>query len=101
MPDLWTKHPDLVRDLLKEAGFQCGVEARFLKGRDPAWTCVFDGPSIKGDLYIHPVEQLRSEAGPGSKTAALDAFGDVGGLALALILGLVAMRCRPGPGSRG
>jgi hypothetical protein len=34
MPDVWTRHPDLVRDLLKEAGFTCGVEPRFLKGRD-------------------------------------------------------------------
>ena len=43
MPDVWTNHPEIVRDLLKEAGFRCGVEGRFLKGRDPAWTCAFDG----------------------------------------------------------
>jgi hypothetical protein len=39
MPDVWTNHPEIVRDLLKEAGFRYGVEGRFLKGRDPAWTC--------------------------------------------------------------
>jgi hypothetical protein len=61
MPDIWTKHPDIVRDLLKEAGFTCGTEPRFLKPRDPAWTCTFDGPRMKGDLYIHPASQLRSE----------------------------------------
>jgi hypothetical protein len=63
MPDIWTKHPEIVRDLLKEAGFTCGTEPRFLKPRDPAWTCAYDGPRMKGDLYIHPARDLRSEAG--------------------------------------
>ena len=61
MPDVWTNHPEIVRDLLKEAGFRCGVEGRFLKGRDPAWTCAFDGKAIYGDLYIHHADALRSE----------------------------------------
>ncbi|MGH7277418.1 MAG: hypothetical protein ACREJG_01880 [Candidatus Rokuibacteriota bacterium] len=64
MPDIWTKHPDIVRDLLKEAGFTCGAEPRFLKPRDPAWTCIYDGRTMKGDLYIHTVESLRG-ATPG------------------------------------
>jgi hypothetical protein len=63
MPDIWTKHPDIVRDLLKEAGFTCGTQARFLKPRDPAWTCIYDGKTMKGDLYIHPASELRSESG--------------------------------------
>jgi hypothetical protein len=37
------------------------VEGRFLKGRDPAWTCAFDGKAMHGDLYIHHADQLRSE----------------------------------------
>jgi hypothetical protein len=28
MPDIWTHHPEIVRDLLREAGFTCGVEPR-------------------------------------------------------------------------
>ena len=79
MPDIWTKHPDIVRDLLREAGFTCGAEPRFLKPRDPAWTCIFDGPRIKGDLYIHPASELRSEA--------TDWTGPVLALALAVIVG--------------
>ena len=63
MPDIWTKHPEIVRDLLKEAGFKCGAEARFLKPRDPAWTCIYDGKTMKGDLYIHNVSTLRSDIG--------------------------------------
>jgi hypothetical protein len=63
MPDIWTKHPEIVRDLLKEAGFTCGAEARFLKPRDPAWTCTYDGKTMKGDLYIHHARELRSESG--------------------------------------
>jgi len=70
MPDVWTKHPDIVRSLLKEAGFTCGVEGRFLKGRDPAWTCIYDGPSMRGDLYIHHVDQMRSSGAPAPSTAA-------------------------------
>jgi hypothetical protein len=63
MPDIWTRHPEIVRDLLKEAGFTCGAEARFLKPRDPAWTCIYDGKTMKGDLYIHHASTLRAESG--------------------------------------
>jgi len=28
MPDIWTKHPEIVRELLKEAGYTCGVQGR-------------------------------------------------------------------------
>ena len=80
MPDVWTKHPDIVRDLLKEAGFRCGAEPRFLKPRDPAWTCTYDGKTMKGDLYIHPASELRGQA------------GDVTGLLLALVIAAVVTR---------
>jgi hypothetical protein len=53
MPDIWTHYPEIVRDLLREAGFTCGVEPRILKGRDPDWTCIVDGNRIAGDIYIH------------------------------------------------
>lgn len=82
MPDVWTKHPDIVRDLLTEAGFRCGVEPRFLKPRDPEWTCAYDGKSMKGDLYIHPAQELRSDV------------GDWTGPLLALAVAAVVMRIR-------
>ena len=104
MPDVWTHHPDIVRDLLKEAGFRCGVEGRFLKGRDPAWTCAFDGKAMSGDLYIHHADQLRSErpldAAPNNPKAALDAIGDWSIPAFALLLGVVGARLWPGPSKR-
>jgi hypothetical protein len=53
LPDIWTEHPEIVRDLLREAGFTCGVEPRVLKGRDPDWTCILDGKNIAGDIYVH------------------------------------------------
>ena len=34
MPDIWTHHPEIVRDLLREAGFTWGAEPRILEGRD-------------------------------------------------------------------
>jgi hypothetical protein len=58
MPDIWTKHPDIVKALLEEGGFQCGVEPRVLKPRDPNWTCIINGEKISGDLYIHPVSEM-------------------------------------------
>lgn len=95
MPDIWTKHPDIVRDLLKEAGFICGVEPRFLKGRDPAWTCTFDGKTIRGDLYIHHVDTLGSELRPNGTLPAgiASPVGGWGTSALALTLvGILAAR---------
>jgi hypothetical protein len=58
MPDIWTKHPEIVRDLLGEGGFQCGVEPRILKGRDPKWTCIVDGKRMWGDLYLHHADEM-------------------------------------------
>ncbi len=58
MPDIWTEHPEIVRDLLQEAGFTCGVEPRILEGRDPDWTCIIDGQRIGGDIYIHQADTI-------------------------------------------
>jgi hypothetical protein len=58
LPDVWTKHPEIVRDLLREAGFTCGVDPRILKGRDPDWTCIIDGKRIGGDIYIHQADTI-------------------------------------------
>ena len=58
MPDVWTDHPEIVRYLLREAGFTCGAEPRILKGRDPDWTCIIDGKRIGGDIYIHQAETI-------------------------------------------
>jgi hypothetical protein len=59
LPDVWTEHPEIVRDLLREAGFSCGVEPRILKGRDPDWTCIIDGQRIGGDIYIHQADAIQ------------------------------------------
>lgn len=94
MPDVWTKHPDIVRDLLKEAGFKCGVEGRFLKGRDPAWTCIYDGKAMKGDLYIHHADKLRSELPLMDDSFAASVFPltpeAIGTSAAVLLFGLIA-----------
>ena len=60
MPDVWTHHPQIVRDLLREAGFTCGVEPRILKGRAPEWTCIVDGKRIAGDIYVHQADTMLS-----------------------------------------
>ena len=62
MPDIWTKHPEIVRDLLGEGGFKCGAEPRILKGRDPNWTCIVDGKRMWGDLYIHHADEMLKVA---------------------------------------
>ena len=92
MADIWTKHPEIVRDLLKEGGFQCGVEPRILKGRDADWTCVVDGKTMRGDLYyIHRVDQVlkmpaQIEKPPGLGMIGTWEFSALGTL-LAIILG--------------
>jgi hypothetical protein len=58
VPDIWTEHPEIVRDLLREAGLTCGVEPRILKGRDPDWTCILDGKNIAGDIYVHQADTI-------------------------------------------
>jgi hypothetical protein len=72
VPDIWTEHPDIVRDLLQEAGFTCGVEPRILEGRDPEWTCIVDGPRIGGDIYIHQADTIL---GASMETVALALLG--------------------------
>jgi hypothetical protein len=58
LPDVWTHHPEIVRDLLQEGGFTCGVEPRILEGRNPDWTCIIDGKNIGGDIYVHQAETI-------------------------------------------
>jgi hypothetical protein len=53
LPDGTTPHPAIVRSLLDAGGFHCGVQPRILEGRDPNWTCIIDGQTISGDIYIH------------------------------------------------
>ncbi|NLE81018.1 MAG: hypothetical protein GX610_15830 [Rhodococcus sp.] len=64
MPDIWAEHPEIVRDLLREAGFTCGTQPRFLPGRDPEWTCTFDGNNIAGDIYIHHLDAVPGDGAP-------------------------------------
>lgn len=96
MPDIWTHHPEIVRDLLREAGFTCGVEPRILKGRDPDWTCIVDGNGVGGDIYIHQAGTTLSAG-----MAAL-VFGLLGVLLLvALSEAWVIIRLRRGPSGHG
>lgn len=94
MPDIWSKHPDIVRDLVKEAGFTCGVPGRFLPGRDPAWTCIYDGVNLRGDLYIHDVARLQSNADPGAGGPLLLGSFEAGALAAAFLLGFFVRSLR-------
>lgn len=92
MPDVWTKHPDVVRDLLKEGGFTCGVAPRILKGRDPAWTCIIDGKRLSGDIYIHHVDKLRKGVGIQDDRLSVQAgMGLVGDWTLPAVVLLVAV----------
>ena len=96
MPDIWTHHPEIVRDLLREAGLTCGVEPRILKGRDPDWTCIVDGNRITGDIYIHQADTTLSAG-----MAAL-VFGLLGVLLLVAVSeASVIIRLRRGPSGHG
>ena len=91
MPDIWTKHPEIVRDLLQVGSFKCGVEPRVLKGRDANWTCIVDGKAMSGDLYVHHVEEILKGPTAVERPQGMDSIGGwefiVLGVLLAIILG--------------
>ncbi len=90
MPDIWTKYPEIVRDLLKEGGFQCGVEPRILQGRDPKWTCIVDGKNMWGDLYIHPVSEILKVPPQAEKPQGSSALGSWEFVLLGVLVVIVA-----------
>lgn len=55
MPDIWTKHPEIIRRVLEEAGFQCGVTPKILTTRKPQETCRFEKEGLVAEFYVHPV----------------------------------------------
>lgn len=58
-PDIWTKNPEIVLDVLQKAGFECGVRPTILaekeKGieRRPENTCRFTWKDGYAEFYIH------------------------------------------------
>lgn len=60
-PDIWTKHPDIILDVLQKAGFKCGVRSTILpekeKGikRKPENTCRFEWEDGYAELYVHKI----------------------------------------------
>ena len=91
MPDIWTKHPDIVRDLLQAGSFKCGVEPRILKGRDANWTCIVDGKTISGDIYVHRVEEILKGSSGVERPGGIGTFGGwefiVLGVLFAVVIG--------------
>ncbi|MEM3154748.1 MAG: hypothetical protein QW165_04260 [Candidatus Woesearchaeota archaeon] len=60
-PDIWTKHPGLVRDVLIRAGFECGVKPTILPEkngipRSPEWTCRYTWEKGYAEFYIHQLK---------------------------------------------
>lgn len=52
MPDIWTNYPEIVKEILKEAGFRCGVEPQILP-RAASDTCRFIKEGFLGEIYVH------------------------------------------------
>jgi len=82
MPDIWTKHPDVVKRLLEAGDFECGKEPRIFKDRDPESTCIVDGETIYGDLYVHHISELPEK--PPASVAEFLPF-----LVVGLVLGFI------------
>ena len=60
-PDIWTKHPKIVKEVLQKAGFKCGVKPTILPEkygieRKPEWTCRFKWEGGYAEFYIHKKE---------------------------------------------
>jgi hypothetical protein len=95
LPDVWTEHPEIVRDLLREAGFTCGVKPRILQGRNPDWTCIVDGQNIGGDIYIHPTDTILGVGGAALMFALVGVLLVLVVLALWLAWVIIRMKRRP------
>lgn len=89
MPDIWTSYPEIVRDLLKGGGLKCGVEPRILEGRDPNWTCIVDGKSISGDLYIHHLDEIKNLPASAAEPQGWSIVGGWESIALGGLLAVV------------
>lgn len=66
MPDIWTKHPDIVLDTLQKAGFMCGIRPTILPEKEngierkPENTCRFGLNDSYVELYIHKILSERN-----------------------------------------
>jgi hypothetical protein len=59
MPNIYTPHPDIVLNLLRDAGFQCGIEAkRILVTCPTAQFCAHYGQQYYGELCVRSVHEL-------------------------------------------
>jgi len=61
MPDIYTHRPDIVKQILEEAGFRCGIQPRILP-RLPEETCTFQGKNLYGEIYVHSVETFAQDS---------------------------------------
>ena len=62
LPDIWTEEPEIVRDLLREAGFTCGVEPRVLQDETPNGPASLTEATSRGISTSTMSTQLQAKA---------------------------------------
>jgi len=78
MPDIFTSRPDIVKKVLKDAGFESQVQPTIIKERPAEITFRFNGKGYYAELYIHDMAEVQS-------------FPDVASLAVGILIGSVAV----------
>ena len=86
MPDIYTPRPDLVKQVLKDAGFECQVQPTIIKDRPAENTFRFHGKGYYAELYVHDLGEVPGHALPRFPEAASLGVGIFIGAAVALVV---------------
>lgn len=81
MPDIFTTRPDIVKQVLKDAGLEAHVQPTIIKDRPAEITYRFNGKGYYAELYVHDLAEVSKGT----------AFPDAASLAVGFIIGAVAV----------
>jgi len=58
MPDIYTKRPDIVSSVLKDAGFENPTQPKIFTQRTPEQTYRFGGKDSFTEIYVHNIREI-------------------------------------------
>jgi hypothetical protein len=92
MPDIYTPRPDIVTQVLKDAGFEAQVEATIIKERPREITYRFRGDGYYAEFYVHDIRELGPAAQLATKSPVDFASPGIGFVIGAALVALVLLR---------
>lgn len=82
MPDIYTPRPDIVKQVLRDAGLASPVQPTIIKERPAEISFRFDGKGYYAELYVHDLAAVPGRSPSG--------FPDPASLAVGILIGAVA-----------